>query len=79
MQSQVRDSSQEAAAVPDHACSGSRGASVWWRYRIPMHTSYAGQQYLSRIEKKVTVPGADICYAMYMTDAALGSRYEGIR
>ncbi|MGN0425993.1 MAG: M56 family metallopeptidase [Acetatifactor sp.] len=42
------------------------------------HPSYAGQQYLSQIEKRVAVPGTDICYAMYVVDAALGSRLYGL-
>lgn len=41
-------------------------------------SSYAGQQYLSQIEKRVAVPGTDICYAMYVADAALGSRLYGL-
>lgn len=42
------------------------------------HPSYAGQQYLSQIEKRVTVSGTNICYAMYVADAALGSRLYGL-
>ena len=42
------------------------------------HPSYAGAQYLSQIEKRVAVPGTDICYAMYVADAALGSRLYGL-
>ena len=42
------------------------------------HPSYVGQQYLSQIEKRVAVPGTDICYAMYVADAALGSRLYGL-
>lgn len=40
--------------------------------------SYVDPQYLNQIEETVTVPGTDICYAMYVVDAALGSRMYGL-